>query len=284
MARRLAELERGYSRLLESENERLRAELHFSLRPEAAAAEPRETTVAAPTSEALHSPAYLTPAAIEVNRRCDEVEMYARLENWSAARTASLAAVTTACRTLRRVCADREFSLGLRQLSLHASQQESHVLNVVPVPPLQGDAAYPVAAAPEAPSTKWTEFLAKETEILQILGMSAEMAKAHISIGHEAYAVDPKQHLAMAQTPEQFMALLEMLRDDVCTSADAIALGIRHEKSRKRWKKVLVNGISGTLVVGANAAGTVLLGPLGVAISGALGSAAVAVAVEAVNE
>ena len=158
------------------------------------------------------------------------------------------------------------------------------MLNVVPVPPLQGDAAYPVAAAPEAPSTKWTEFLAKETEILQILGMSAEMAKAHISIGHEAYAVDPKQHLAMAQTPEQFMALLEMLRDDVCTSADAIALGIRHEKSRKRWKKVLVNGISGTLVVGANAAGTVLLGPLGVAISGALGSAAVAVAVEAVNE
>lgn len=284
MARRLAELERGYSRLLEAENDRLRAEIQSSLRPADPADGPYGTTAGKRTPEALHSPAYLTPAAIEVDRRCDEMEMYARLENWPAARAASLAAVTTACRTLRRACADHEFTAGLRQLSLHATQQASHVLNVVPITPVHGNATYPPGAAPTAPGTEWTEFLQKETEIFQILGMSAEVAKAHISIGHEAYTAHREDHRLVAETPEQFLALLETLRDDVCTSADAIALAIRHEKSRNRWKKVLRNGISGTFVLGANAAATVLLGPLGVAISGALGSAAVGVAVEAVNE
>jgi hypothetical protein len=212
------------------------------------------------------------------------MEMYARLEDWSAARTASLAAVTTACRTLRRVCADHDFTAGLRQLSLHATQQGSHVLNVVPATTSQADAPYPTGGAPTAHSTQWTEFLQKEIQIFQLLGMSAEAARAHIAIGHEAYTADAKRHLVVARNPEQFLALLERLRDDVCASADAIALAIRHEKSRKRWTKVLLNGISGTFIVGANAAATLLLGPLGVAISGALGSAAVGVAVGAVNE
>jgi len=284
MARRLGELERGYCRLLEAENESLRAELKSSLGPQpTTVGEKREIAVPESTSWALHAPAYLSSAALEVERRCDEMEMYARLENWPAARSAKLAAATTACRTLRRACGDREFAVQLRQLALHATQHGKQVLTVVPDLPVKGNTASP-AAGPPIPSQEWAEFVEKETALFRVLGMSAESAEALLSLGHEALKSDPHHDLSVAQSPERFMELLETLRDDVCISADVIALGIRHERSRKRWKKILVNGVSGVCIVGANAAATVLLGPLGVAISGALGSAAVAVAAEAVNE
>jgi hypothetical protein len=284
MAHRVGDLERGYTRLLETENDRLRAALQSSLAPRPVAPAPRETADLEGSSAALHMPAYLATAVVEVERRCDEMEMYARLEDWAAARSAKLGAANIACRTLRRVSKDGEFAAQLRQLSAHARECEQQVLSAVPASGGPSAAATPAAAAVTNNNPEWPAFLEKEVELLQLVGLTHELAQEHVSRGREAFMTDPKAHLAKAQNPEQFMDLLEMLGDEVCLTADVVALGIRSAKSRQRWKKILVNGVGGTLILGANAGATVLLGPLGVAISGGLGSAAVGVAVAAANE
>ena len=77
-----------------------------------------------------------------------------------------------------------------------------------------------------------------------------------------------------------FLDDLRQLRDASCQSADLLGQGIRRQQSRQRWKKLLTFGLGGTIIVVANGAGTALLGPIGVAASGAIGSAAVGVAAQ----
>jgi hypothetical protein len=301
MARRIEELEHGYMRLLEAENRRLRVDAEALERSPAARPTTRDEISGAPidvpSSGAVRGPAYLTSAVIEVERRCDEMDMYARLEDWAAARSAKLAAANTACRALRRVSEDREFTAKFREISKQASTYHEDVLSVVPgaaeaaglAPSSKTSGAGAQAGAPAggAPSPEgdspWSQFLLQETELLQILGLSRELATEQITRGREAFVTSPKRYLQLAQTAEEFMDVLETLRGEVCMSADVIAQGIRSEISRKRWKKILVNGISGVFIVGVNSGATALLGPLGIAISGAFGSAAVSVAVETVN-
>lgn len=80
-----------------------------------------------------------------------------------------------------------------------------------------------------------------------------------------------------------FLDGLRQLRDASCLTADLLAQGIRHERSRQRWKKLLTFGLGGTVIVAVNGIGTALLGPAGVAASAAIGSAAVGVAVQLVS-
>ena len=54
--------------------------------------------------------------------------------------------------------------------------------------------------------------------------------------------------------PEMLLREVQAVRDAVCMTADLLAMGIQSDKSRRRWKKILLNGPGGTVIVGANAA------------------------------
>jgi hypothetical protein len=123
-------------------------------------------------------------------------------------------------------------------------------------------------------------FRDNEIQLLQVAGLPEILAHEHVDAAIAAYNTSPDSALHRLQTPMLMLSDLRRLRDASCQTADLLSSGIRQQQSRQRWKKILTFGLGGTLIVTVNSIGTALLGPPGVAASGAIGSAALGVAAQ----
>lgn len=255
---RVAALETEQARLLaryaadlESENARLRSGSGAT-----------GTTAPDTAVERLSAP-YIGRALVAVENHLAEMERWAALGNDVAASQSKVAAATRACQALRRICDDQGFVEVLMFMQSHA---EKHPADVAPTL-----------------SDPTGRFKEQEVEILQLAGLTRLLAQQHVDAAMDAYNTDSGGAMERVQNPMLFLTDLRKLRDASCLTADLLSQGLQQQQSRQRWKKILTFGLGGTAIVVANGVGTALLGPGGVAASGAIGSAAVGVAVELVS-
>jgi hypothetical protein len=201
------------------------------------------------------------------------MERFAATGDDVAARQAKVAAAGRACSVLKRLCDDDDFNNMLMSIQEHVKQQGTNVSAVVAgtLPP----------SVPGTPSNPL--FRDVEIQLLQFAGLPQPLAQIHVDGAIDAYNADPNGWQSRIENPLIFLGDLRQLRDASCLTVDVLSQGIRHERSRQRWKKLLTFGLGGTVIVAINGIGTAVLGPAGVAASAAIGSAALGVAVQLVS-
>jgi hypothetical protein len=269
LRRRVAALEAEHARLLagyaaniETENARLR----FITPPVV----PEEAVE--PSGEPL-SPPYLGRALVAIEDHLADMERFVAIGDDAAARQSKVAAVLRACSTLRRLCCDDDFVNMLITMQEQATQQDKDISLVV-----AGTLPPQVSGAPSNAT-----FRDAEIQLLKLAGLPEMLAQTHVDGAIAAYHADPVGSQNRIKNTMILLGDLRQLRDASCLTADLLSQGIRNERSRQRWKKLLTFGLGGTVIVAVNGVGTALLGPAGVAASGAIGSAAVGVAVQLVS-
>lgn len=261
---RVADLEAENARLLERyatslelENQRIRDTMNTNT---AGGSDPTDVTEVA-AGEARRAP--LTAAALardltRIEDQLAEVDRLAAVDDGRGAAKARVAAATLACKAFARVCDDADFRQRMMELQVHT----------VPLPLDE--------ASLSSLATQFSDFRNAEVAVLELVGLTRELAEKHVDAAIEASkATDRLPHSAGRI---QLLDDLRALRDATCQGADILALGVRRETSRARWRKILTYGLGGTVIVAANGLGTALLGPAGAAASQAIGSAAVGVA------
>jgi hypothetical protein len=248
-----------YAASLEVENQRMRDAVGTLAASGPDLGETAEVTV----DDARPMPLTAATLARDLTRVEDQLAVVDRLvtlgDNRGAAK-ARVAAATLACRAFARVCDDADFRQRMFELQAHASQ----------LPP-----GGPVLSEL---STEFSDFRGAEVALLELTGLTRELADRHVDAAIAAFDGGRSQVPGRRRDPESLMDDLRSLRDATCQSADVLVLGVRREASRARWRKVLTYGLGGTVIVAANGLGAALLGPAGVAASQAIGSAAVGVA------
>lgn len=261
---RVAALEADYAQALQARALNLETEiarLHSAPQPGAWAevAERREQL----------TPAYVGRALVAVEDHVADMDRFAAVGDDEAARRSKVAAASRACSVLKRLCDDSDFHRILGTMQVQVTTQENNISPVVNgyLPDRKISASFRDA----------------EIELLQLAGLPKLLAQLQVDSAVAAFSSETADWQDRIKNPMTFLADLRQLRDASCLSADLLAQGIRHERSRERWRKILTFGLGGTLIVVANGVGTVLLGPVGVAASGAIGSAAIGVAVQLVS-
>jgi hypothetical protein len=209
------------------------------------------------------SPAYLGRAVVAVENHLADMERFAATGDERAAQESKLAAAMRSCSTLRMLCDDDDFIQTLMDMAQHANDPNNNVQDYI-----------------SGNTSPTFSFRDNEIEMLQIAGLPELLAREHVDAAISAYNGGPGAALARLQNPMLMLNDLRRLRDASCQTADVLSSGIRQQRSRQRWKKMLTFGLGGTLIVTVNSIGTALLGPPGAAASGAIGSAAVGVAVQ----
>jgi hypothetical protein len=262
---RIAALEADYARALQAQALHLETEiarLHSATKPglsEEMAERRREPL----------TPAYVGRALVAVEGHMADMERFAEVGDDDAARESKVAAVSRACSVLKRLCDDEDFHSILITMQGEVTAHEASISTVV-------DGYLP-------DRTSNASFRDFEIEVLQLAGLPKLLARLHIDEAAAAYNREPGGWQDRMKNPMTFLSDLRRLRDASCLTADLLAQGTRHERSRERWRKLLTFGLGGTLIVVANGVGTALLGPVGVAASGAIGSAAIGVAAQLVS-
>ena len=252
-----------YAAQLQNENERIRRtmtrEAPGTFRPDAL----RPNTLA--TDSELTAPitaARLARDLVAVEDHLAEMEQFAAVGNAEAAAMAKVAAATRACGAFRRLCDDPDFRQLLMEMPQHAAKLADRNLTMLP--------DQNVAAG---------SFRDVEMTLLELIGLTRPLAYKHVDAALEAFRADPSGAVDRTQNPARLLDDLRTLRDATCQSADLLAMGVRRDASRSRWRKILTYGLGGTVIIAANGLSVAVLGPVGVAVSQAVGSAAVGVAV-----
>jgi hypothetical protein len=213
------------------------------------------------------SPSYLARALIQLRTRFPKW----RTRWLSAIRPPPLKArvkvAFAACRVLRQLSEDSELRDVLMSMQCEITKHQQQI------------SAHVEGAAPDG-STTDPPFRDVEISLLRIAGLTERLAHKHVDNAIAAFKAEPTSALARMTNPVILLRDLARLPEATCQSADLLSQGLRQERSRQRWIKILTFGVGGTFIVAANAAGTALLGPLGVAASGAVGSAAIGTGVQ----
>jgi hypothetical protein len=250
-----ARLLAGYATSLETEVARLR-----SIGPQVTPGEAAERRGKPLT------PPYLGRALVAIEDHLADMETFAAAGNYEAARQSKLAAAARGCSTLRRLCDDDDFHKVLMTMQEQLTQlggQEKSISDWI---------------SGTSPS-----FRDLEVELLELAGLPLVLAQTHVDQAIAAFQADQTAAYNLMRNPMKFLGDLRQLRDLSCQTADLLSQGIHREQSRRRWKKILTFGLGGTLIVVVNGISTAVLGPIGVAASGAMGSAAVGVAAQLVS-
>lgn len=217
------------------------------------------------------TPPYIARAVIAVEGHLADMERFAAIGNEAAAQESKVAAAMRVCTALRRLCDDNDFIEMLIEMGkLHGEVDDNRLI----------DPEFIDHVISHGFDNR--PFRDIETQLLQIAGLTGARAEAHVDAAIKAYHQNSSGALERLENPMAFLVDLRTLREASCLTADFLSQNIRQEQARQRWRKLLTFGLSGTLIVAANSIGTVLLGPIGVAASGAIGSAAVGVAVQLV--
>ena len=140
--------------------------------------------------------------------------------------------------------------------------------------------AYVRNEAPISPGNRPFHDVEVEVSLLRIAGLTDQLAQKHVNSAISAFNADPKRALDRMTNPMLLLGDIKSLQEATCQSSDLLSQGIRQQRSRQRWVKILTFGVGGTLIVAANAAGTAFLGPVVIAASGAIGSAAIGAGVQ----
>jgi hypothetical protein len=222
--------------------------------------------------ELIHAESRLPPltlgrALVAIEDHLADMERFAATGDDAAARESKIAAVLRACSTLRRLCDYDDFYHVLSTMQEHVMNQANSIPGQVSGPGTVG----------------YGTFRDVEVQLLQLAGLPGVLAQTHVDAAITAYQENPTGAQDRLRNPMTFLGDLRQMRDTTCLTADLLSQGIRQERSRQRWKKLLTFGLGGTLIVAVNSVGTVLLGPAGVAASGAIGSAAVGIAVQLIS-
>jgi hypothetical protein len=235
------------------------------------------------------TPPYIARAVVAVEGHLSDMERFAVTGNENAAQQSRIAAAMRSCSALRKLCDDDDFLQILMSMGNLVSEQERQFRPAADAGSsaninTESNARFPaiiddLILSPEFKQTG-ASFHDLEVQLLQIAGLPEILANAHVGAAIDAYRQNPIKAMDQLRNPMAFLASLRSLREASCLSADFLAQGVRHEQARQRYKKLLTFGLSGTLIVAANSIGTAILGPVGVAASGAIGSAAVGVAVQ----
>jgi hypothetical protein len=235
------------------------------------------------------TPPYIARAVIAVEGHLSDMERFAATGNEIAAQESRVAAASRCCSALRRLCDDDDFLQILVSMGNLISERESEdgipnattrrMADTNDEPTISDQ----INAVLSDERFRYGSFRELEIQLLQISGLPEILAEAHIDAAHKAYYRNPDSAIERLQNPMTFLSNLRALREASCLSADFLSESLRNRKARQRWKKLLTFGLSGTLIVAANSAGTAILGPVGVAASAAIGSAAVGVAAQFVS-
>jgi hypothetical protein len=233
------------------------------LRPEAGA-----TPRAMPRSRQIPlTPPYVARAVVAVEDHLQDMERFAATGDEIAAQQAKVAAATRCCVTLRRLCDDDDFLQMLVAMRKHLEELRSSNTSGS----IEGDIQDQISTQP---------FRDTEVQLLQLSGLPESSARNHVDTAITAYIKNPASALERLADPMAFLSELRKLRDSSCLTAELLSQSIRQQQTRQRLKKLLTFGLSGTLIVIVNGVGTAVLGPVGVAASQALGSAALGVAAQ----
>jgi hypothetical protein len=257
-----AQLLAGHAANMESEIARLRS-VTLPAVSEEAAEESRQPL----------TPSYLGRALVAIEDHLADMERFVAIGDEAAARQSKVAAALRSCSTLQRLCGDDDFHGMLMTMQEQVAQHEAAIPNVI-----AGTLQLATAGA-----SSIATFYDAEIQLLQLAGLPQLLAQTHIAGATAEYYLQPSGWQDRVKNPMKFLADLRQLRDASCLTADLLSQGIRHERSRQRWKKLLTFGLGGMVIVTANGVGTALLGPAGVAASAAIGSAAVGAAVQLVS-
>lgn len=275
---RVAELERErstlmerYARQLESGNEQLRAVL--GSRSDAAAT-PMPSTAPAPSGQGRptvpvvltgpttpNAAAMLAHTLTVVENQADDVErLTATGELASAADTALLVTQRSAA-ALQATLADAE----LREQLVMAMGPD-------PTPPPAQIQNYLVAFG----DNRSTPFRDAETALLQLVGLRRSLAEKHV----DAAVAEYEQQAAPRPPAElhQIMDRIDAVQRAITDVEAVLPFAVNHPPQRLKWRKLVTYGLGGTLIVAANAGATIILGPVAVGVSGAVGSAALGAA------
>lgn len=208
------------------------------------------------------SASYVAGAVVAIEDHLADMDRFAATGNLMAAQESLVAAAMRSCRTLRRLCDEDDFHDMLTTMGSYANDPGTTILS---------------AASGSIGNIAFKDF---KVQLLQLSGLPEVLARIHVDAAVEAYQIDTASAEARLRNPMSFLGDLRQLRDWSCLTADQLSQDLRRQQARQRRKKILTFGLSGTLIVAANSIGTVLLGPGGAAASGAIGSAAVGVAVQ----
>ena len=262
---RVAELEAENTRLLEryatsleQENRRIRDTMS------AESGDGSDLTNAMEIDTGIARRVSVTAAALardltSVEDQLAEVDRLVAVDDRRGAAMARVAAARRACRAFTRVCDDADVRQRMMEVQAHAS-------------------ALPARLALSDIGIPFGDFRSAEIAVLELVGLTRDLAEKHVDAAIAAFEGRQPPAAARSQDPSSMLNDLRALRDATCQGADVLALGVRREASRARWRKILTYGLGGTVIVAANGLGTALLGPAGVAASQAVGSAAVGVA------
>jgi hypothetical protein len=224
------------------------------------------------------TPPYVARAVIAVEDHLADMERFAETGDEMAAQQAKVAAAMRCCGTLRRLCDDDDFLEMLVTMGRYARMPDSTVDAGNLLPATELDAA---GREPEiSDRIRRPQFRETEIQLLQLAGLPEILAQTHIDMAITEYQEHPFRALIRLQDPMTFLHDLRQLRDASCLTADSLSQSLRERRTRQRLKKLLTFGLSGILIVTANGIGTAILGPGGAAASGAIGSAAVGIAVQ----
>jgi hypothetical protein len=213
------------------------------------------------------SPAYLARALTKVEDLVSEMEASIAIGDQAAAANSKVKAASVACQVLRQLSEDDEFR------DVLMTMQSETVVHQQEIPAyLRGEA--PVTSPGNRP------FRDVEVSLLRIAGLTEQLAQKHVDNAIAMFDAEPTRALDRMTNPMILLRDLKSLQEATCQSADLLSQGLRQQRSRQRWVKILTFGVGGTLIVAANAAGTALLGPVGIATSGAIGSAAIGAGVQ----
>ena len=224
------------------------------------AAQAASTQIASSQQEPF-TPPYVARGLVAVEGHLADMDRFAAIGDEMAAQQSKVAAAMRSCSTLQKLCDDDDFLQMLVNIGTDVDSPNT-------------------AKDRSLDRIRSRDFRDTEIELLQLAGLPEILAQAHIDEAIEAFEQNPQGALRRLRNPMTFLVHLRQLRDASCLTADLLTQSIRQQQTRQRWKKLLTFGLSGTLIVAVNSIGTVLLGPGGAAASGAIGSAAVGVAVQ----
>jgi hypothetical protein len=229
-----------YAASLEAENRRIRDTMS------AKTIDGSDATDMTPGGEAGR--VSLTAAALardltRVEDQLAEVDRLVAVDDNRSAAKARVAAATLACKAFTRVCDDADFRQRMMELQAHASQLPPGGPNLSDI------------------STLFSDFRSAEVAVLELVGMTRELAEKHVDAAIAAFESGRSPDAQRQQDPRLLLDDLRALRDATCQGADILALGVRRETSRARWRTILTYGLGGTVIVAANGLGTALLGP-----------------------